>query len=252
MLFYAKFYKPLDIDATSSSIIKIRGDIMKLYDISEVCRLLNTTSRTLRYYEEKGIVASTKSDFSFRRAYTEEQINHIRNVMVLRTIGLSIDTISKLQKNGANLKNEVIAKRAEILAYIESKSKEISLLNEAIAIIESGESIFEKQIIKSQASGFNNEARKCAEYIVFENYEELYKHFSSKLIEYKSIDVFKIARDDVLSPCGDFISFDKQEIDTAYPNIVYEYVKFSKIGLKIKLVFHNERIDGLWLSYYEV
>lgn len=225
---------------------------MKLYDISEVCNLLNTTSRTLRYYEEKGIIESTKSGLSCRRSYTEEQINHIRNVMVLRTIGLSIDTILNLQQNGANLKDEVIAKRAEIFAYIDSKSKEISLLNEAIAIIEGGESIFEKQIIKSQALDFNSEARKCAEYIVFENYEELYKHFSPSLIRYKSIDVFKIAREDALLPCGDFIEFEKQEIDTAYPNIVYEYVKFSKIGLKIKLVFHNEKIDGLWLSYYEV
>lgn len=225
---------------------------MKLYDISEVCNLLNTTSRTLRYYEEKGIIESTKSGLSCRRSYTEEQINHIRNVMVLRTIGLSIDTILNLQQNGANLKDEVIAKRAEIFAYIDSKSKEISLLNEAIAIIEGGESIFEKQIIKSQALDFNSEARKCAEYIVFENYEELYKHFSPSLIRYNSGDVFKISREDALLPCGDFIEFEKQEIDTAYPNIVYEYVKFSKIGLKIKLVFHNEKIDGLWLSYYEV
>lgn len=225
---------------------------MKLYDISEVCNLLNTTSRTLRYYEEKGIIESTKSSLSCRRSYTEEQINHIRNVMVLRTIGLSIDTISRLQQNGANLKDEVIAKRAEIFAYIDSKSKEISLLNEAIAIIEGGESIFEKQIINIQALDFNSEARKCAEYIIFENYEELYKHFSPSLIRYKSTDVFKISREDALLPCGDFIEFEKQEIDTAYPNIVYEYVKFSKIGLKIKLVFHNEKIDGLWLSYYEV
>ena len=124
---------------------------MKLYDISEVCKILGTTSRTLRYYEEKGIITSTKNDFSSRRTYTEEQIKHIRNVMVLRTIGLSIDTISRLQKNGADLKNEIIAKRAEIFAYIDSKSKEISLLNEAIAIIESGENIFEKNIDYSQA-----------------------------------------------------------------------------------------------------
>ncbi len=172
--------------------------------------------------------------------------------MVLRTIGLSIDTISRLQKNGADLKDEVIAKRAEIFAYIDSKSKEISLLNEAIAIIEGGESIFEKKIENRLLSSHNEIARKCAEYIVFENYEALYKYFSPNLIKYKSIDVFKIVRSDVLSPCGDFISFDKQETDTTYPNIIYEYVKFSKIGLKIKLVFHNEKIDGLWLSYYEV
>lgn len=225
---------------------------MKIYDISEVCKILGTTSRTLRYYEERKIISSTKNDFSSRRAYTEEQIKHIRNVMVLRTIGLSIDAISRLQKNGADLKNEIIAKRAEIFAYIDSKSKEISLLNEAIAIIESGENIFGKNIDYSQASKINRVARKCAEHIIFENYEELYKHFSPNLIKYKSIDVFKTVRDDVLLPCGEFISFDKQEIDKAYPNIVYEYLKFSKIGLKIKLVFHNEKIDGLWLSYYEV
>ena len=225
---------------------------MKLYDISEVCKLLGTTSRTLRYYEEKGIIKSTKSEFSFRRSYTEEQINHIRNVMVLRRIGLSIDAILRLQKNGTDLKDEIISKRAEIFAYIDSKSKEISLLNEAIAIIESGESIFEKSIDNSKKSNINHIARKCAEHIVFENYEELYKHFSPNLIKYRSIDIFKAVRDDVFLPCGEFISFDKQETDISYPNIVYEYVKFSKIGLKIKLVFHNEKIDGLWLSYYEV
>ena len=225
---------------------------MKLYDISEVCKLLGTTSRTLRYYEEKGIIESTKSGLSCRRSYTEEQINHIRNVMVLRTIGLSIDAILRLQKNGTDLKDEIISKRAEIFAYIDSKSKEISLLNEAIAIIESGESIFEKSIDNSKKSNINHIARNCAEHIVFENYEELYKHFSPNLIKYRSIDVFKAVRDDVFLPCGEFISFDKQETDISYPNIVYEYVKFSKIGLKIKLVFHNEKIDGLWLSYYEV
>jgi len=227
---------------------------MKLYDISEVCKILGTTSRTLRYYEERKIISSTKNDFSSRRAYTEEQINHIRNVMVLRTIGLSIDTILRLQKNGADLKNEIIAKRAEIFAYIDSKSKEISLLNEAVAIIESGESIFNKSIESnlSLSSNYCQIARECAEYIVFENYEALYKHFSPNLIKYKSIDVFKIIRSDVLLPCGDFVNFDKQEIDSNYPNIIYEYVEFSKIGLKIKLVFHNEKIDGLWLSYYEV
>lgn len=30
-----------------------------LYDITEVCKMLDTTSRTLRFYEEKGIIQST-------------------------------------------------------------------------------------------------------------------------------------------------------------------------------------------------
>ena len=32
-----------------------------LYDITEVCGMMGTTSRTLRFYEEKGIIKSTSS-----------------------------------------------------------------------------------------------------------------------------------------------------------------------------------------------
>ena len=51
-----------------------------LYDITEVCKMLGTTSRTLRFYEEKGIIQSTTVGTSSRRQYTEEQISHIKNV----------------------------------------------------------------------------------------------------------------------------------------------------------------------------
>ena len=50
----------------------------KLYDISEVCELLGTTSRTLRFYEEKGIIQSTKELDSQRCKYTESQLEHIK------------------------------------------------------------------------------------------------------------------------------------------------------------------------------
>ncbi len=31
----------------------------QLYDITEVCAMLGTTSRTLRYYEDQGLITST-------------------------------------------------------------------------------------------------------------------------------------------------------------------------------------------------
>ena len=42
-----------------------------LYDIADVCQKLNITSRTLRFYEEKGLIQSSRSDDSNRRKYTE-------------------------------------------------------------------------------------------------------------------------------------------------------------------------------------
>ena len=45
-----------------------------LWDISEVCNMLGTTSRTLRFYEEKGLIQSTTEGLSHRRRYTEQQL----------------------------------------------------------------------------------------------------------------------------------------------------------------------------------
>jgi hypothetical protein len=52
-------------------------------DIEEVCRLLGTTSRTLRYYEEKGIIQSTAVFPGRCRHYTPEQLADIIKTVIL-------------------------------------------------------------------------------------------------------------------------------------------------------------------------
>ena len=98
-------------------------------DIGEVCKMLGTTSRALRYYEEKGIIQSTASPFQTRRQYSVEQIGQIKNVLVLRSLGLSIGQIQQLQRGGSLL-DAIAQRRAQLIASISSKMKEIHLLNE--------------------------------------------------------------------------------------------------------------------------
>lgn len=74
----------------------------KLLDINEVCKMLSTTSRTLRFYEQKGIISSTSVPFQPRRQYDAEQIEHIKKVLVLRSLGLPIAKIQKLQQGNAD------------------------------------------------------------------------------------------------------------------------------------------------------
>lgn len=224
-----------------------------LYSIKDVCKMLGTTSRTLRFYEEKGIISSCRDAFSSLRYYNEQQINHIKNVMVLRSIGLSVDAIARLQKEGANLKNEILSKKAEIYSLIDSKSKEISMLNEALAIVENGENIFDKDFDKqlNLPTDYDDIVEKCSKAIVLGNFELLYSYFSKKLAEYEPIEAFKSVYKDALLPCGKFIEYDKIVRDSCFPNVIYQFIRYSKIGLKIKFVFHNYKIDGLWLNYYE-
>ncbi|MBE6565251.1 MAG: MerR family transcriptional regulator [Ruminococcaceae bacterium] len=226
----------------------------QLYDITEVCKMLGTTSRTLRFYEEKGIIQSTTVGISSRRHYTEEQITTVRNVLVLRTLGLSVKAIAELQTKGADLKDAVLSKRAEIYASIDSRIREINLLNEALSALESGKDIFAEDWQLSSAMNEEEKeiSRICTDAVLSGDADTLYEHLSPRLAEYMPRDVYRAVRKDTFAPLGDFVSIDKTVADDKFSNKLYCFARFSKLGLKITYVFHNGMIDGLWLGYYDM
>ena len=225
----------------------------QMYDITEVCKMLGTTSRTLRFYEEKGIIQSTTVGTSSRRQYTEEQVSLIKNVLVLRTLGLSIKAIVGLQNSGTDLKEAVLSKRAEIYASIESRVREINLLNEALSALESGKNIFNEDWQLSSAMNAEEKeiARLCTDAILNGDNNVLYEHLSPRLTQYMPTDVYCVVRKDTLAPLGDFVSIEKTVADDRFSNKLYCFVRYTKLGLKITYVFHGGKIDGLWLGYYD-
>ena len=226
----------------------------QIYDITEVCKMLDTTSRTLRFYEEKGIIQSTTVGTSSRRQYTEEQISHIKNVLVLRTLGLSVKAIAELQNSGTDLKDAVLSKRAEIYASIDSRIREINLLNEALSALESGKDIFTEgwQLSSAMNAEEKEIARICTDAILSGDTDTLYEYLSSRLAEYMPRDVYRVVRKDTLAPLGDFVSIDKMVADDRFSNKLYCFIRYSKLGHKITYVFHGGKIDGLWLGYYDM
>lgn len=225
-----------------------------LYDITEVCKMLDTTSRTLRFYEEKGIIQSTTVGISSRRQYTEKQISRIKNVLVLRTLGLSVKAIAELQTKGIDLKDAVISKRAEIYASIESRIREINLLNEALSAIESGKDIFAEDWQLSSVMNTEEKeiARICTDAILSGATDTLYEYLSPRLSEYMPRDVYIAVRKDTLAPLGEYLSVDRTVADDRFSNRLYCFIRYSKLGLKITYVFHGGKIDGLWLGYYDL
>ena len=226
---------------------------IQLYDITEVCKMLGTTSRTLRFYEEKGSITRTTIGLSARRQYTEEQLLHIRNVLVLRTLGLSVKSIAELQAKKSNLKDAVLSRRAEIYASIDSRIKEINLLNEALCSLELGQSIFDDGW-RSRPEAKPEEleiAKLCTDAILNNDDEFLYKYLSPRLAKYMPKDVFRAVRKDTVTPLGDFVSIEQIVVDKKYPNKLYSKIRYSTLGFMITFVFHGGMIDGLWLGYYD-
>ncbi len=222
--------------------------------VTEVCKMFGTTSRTLRFYEEKGIIQSTTVGISSRRQYTEEQVSIIKNVIVLRALGLSVKAIAELQTKESDLKEAVLSKRAEIYASIDSRIREINLLNEALSALESGKDIFAEDWQLSSAMNAEEKeiARICTDAILSGDTDTLYEYLSSRLAEYMPRDVYRVVRKDTLAPLGDFVTIEKTVADDRFSNKLYCFVRYSKLGLKITYVFHGGKIDGLWLGYYDL
>ena len=219
------------------------------YDIAEVCKTLGVTSRALRFYEEKRLITSEKDAFSKRRKYTETQMEQIRYVLVLRTLGLSVKAIREIQMSHKDLKSAVLSRRAEIIASIQTKQHELSLLNDALVRIESGKELFETEI--ASTCSIDAVSALCIKAIVLGNTDILYQYASQRLAQYMPKSIYESKREDTLAPLGAFCSLEYTKRDPEFPHIVYGYAKYENLGLRIKLVFHGEKLDGLWLSYYE-
>jgi hypothetical protein len=70
--------------------------------------------------------------------------------------------------------------------------------------------------------------------------------------EYTPVESFETIRQDTLLPLGNYISIEKIEKHKKYNHIFYHYLKYEKLGLKIKYVFCDKKIHGLWFGYYEI
>ncbi|MGN0425264.1 MAG: MerR family transcriptional regulator [Acetatifactor sp.] len=225
----------------------------KLTDISEICEKFNVTSRTLRFYEEEGLIESTRDADSTRRQYTVEQIGRIREILTLRTIGISIKEIKAYLKGNASLKEVVQLRKAEIIALVDSKMREIKMLNETLMAIDDGEDVLgaESGQEKRSTSEQTEIVRKCAEHIVKGELDKLYPFFSKQVSEYMPIDAFKAMWRDSTTGAGDFVRIGETTVSSESDNIVFQKICFSKVNIQLKFVFRNNIIHGLWTSYVE-
>ncbi len=225
----------------------------QLYDIAKVCQMLQTTSRTLRFYQERGIIESTVTPFSNRRQYTAEQVDKIRNVLALRALGLSVKTIGELQKDDTDLKTALLLRKAQIIAAIQAKQNEIHTLNEALVLLTDNPNGCEGQALISSdpptGEALENIARICAEAVLNGRTEELYAYLSPQLIAYMPREVYERIREDTLAPLGDLISLGEIVNDPCHPYVFYAFASYEHLNLCIKMVFCHDLIEGLWLTY---
>ncbi|HNV06266.1 MAG TPA: MerR family transcriptional regulator [Petrotogaceae bacterium] len=103
-----------------SNLIKIK-DVSSKYDI---------TARTLRYYEDMGLLHSTRSDDYAYRMYDEKAVRRLEQILILRKLNISIKDIQRVFKaSSSDVVLEVLGKK------VQNIDEEVALLHELKEIV---------------------------------------------------------------------------------------------------------------------
>jgi len=103
-----------------TNLIKIK-DVSSTYDI---------TARTLRYYEDMGLLSSTRSDDYAYRMYDENAVRRLEQVLILRKLNISIRDIQRIfSTSGSEVVLEVLGKK------VQSIDDDLALLHELKEIV---------------------------------------------------------------------------------------------------------------------
>lgn len=66
------------------------------YSISDVCERLGLSARTVRYYEELGLLPGVRRRAGGRRVYGDDELQRLRFIQRLKALGLSLAEVREL------------------------------------------------------------------------------------------------------------------------------------------------------------
>ena len=124
---------------------------MRRYRIGEIASLSSLTERTIRYYEEQGLIKAGRSEGG-KRWYTDEDLVYLKRIIELKGLGFSLQEIRQIfemkdaDRSGNRRREALLAvyrkKYQEDISRLEALQKHIDELEWHIHQLEKAEDGF--------------------------------------------------------------------------------------------------------------
>ena len=228
----------------------------------EVCKIINTSAKSLRLYEEYEIVVPERKSNNYRD-YSEEDLLKLRTVKLLKELGFSLKDIKVLIDNNNNESRQFIRSLYLQLKAIDRKIYELKNIKYTLTksidkILFSNKEIEDNcyiddidLILKENKSnrrlwvdmwGFDNKAVKFDKMVrdktndelgLFSMYDEILADIRNKIIQYKAKNVIDIGCG-TGNLCGELSgSIQVLGIDQSLEMLLQAKNKYSKMNLKL-------------------
>ena len=128
--------------------------------IGEFSRLSQVTVKTLRYYDEIGLLkAATVDPFTNHRYYTVDQLTCIHRIVALKELGLSLQQIAQMLNDNLDLqemRGMLKLKHAEIQQRVQAEQARLTQVGKfRLRLLEVEEQMPEIEIVVKQVEAFH-------------------------------------------------------------------------------------------------
>jgi len=124
------------------------------YTVQKLAKLAGVSTRTLRYYDEFGILKPARINSSGYRIYGKQEVNRLQQIMFFRELGVSLESIKEIVTSPQFDATEALKKHREKLL---EKRKQLDLL---IANVEKTMAESEGRIIMTDREKFEGFKQK--------------------------------------------------------------------------------------------
>ncbi|NMO97347.1 MerR family transcriptional regulator [Paenibacillus lemnae] len=147
------------------------------YTIQKLARLAGVSTRTLRYYDEIGLLKPARINSSGYRIYSQPQVNRLQQIMFYRELGLSLEAVKELMDSPSF---DDLAALKQHHEHLLGKKQQLDLL---IRNVESSIAASEGRIVMSNQDKFEGFKQKMVKENGMKYGEEIRQKYGAERVE---------------------------------------------------------------------
>jgi DNA-binding transcriptional MerR regulator len=149
--------------------ISLKGDERMEYTVQKLGKLAGVSTRTLRYYDEIGILKPARINSSGYRIYGEKEVDRLQQILFYRELGVSLESIKEIVTlpsfDGTTALREhrekLLEKRNQLDALIANVDKTIALTGGGIKMSDKEKfEGFKKNMVEDNEKKYGKEIRE--------------------------------------------------------------------------------------------
>lgn len=218
--------------------------------MKDVCKKLNISSRTLRYYEELELIKSIRTSKNTEREFTKEEVDKIEEILTLRSLSFSLLCIKEFYQHKIPLNTLLQMQTKYLKDECDEIDKKIETIESAKTLLDEKNNLFQRKMEDESNFKIQQEiAGRCVRELQKGNVNILHNHISNNAKMILKPSMLEELWQEVVAKNGgiaEILSIEQQE-----NNVVIKYTSMIDHEEELSLGFHgtyivNVRIgDGL-------